>query len=170
MRRRRGLHRLQRPLTPVTVTQAFQHSEPCPNVLRRAFWRQTPPPAAFLLSASGGKSGSSLSQSGSRIRRMRFLNRWKLLQLKHENTPALSRAPTSIRHQFMNSCDFKQLNSACPGGWVTPLGGWVTPLGLYLCEPPPDGGLGRGLHRQRAAGLDFDDVLQNPDPVLQDVG
>lgn len=55
------------------------------------------------------------------------------------------------------------LNSACPGRWVTP-------LCLYLCEPTPDGGLGRGLHRQRAAGLDFDDVLQNPDPVLQDIG
>lgn len=55
------------------------------------------------------------------------------------------------------------LNSACPGRWVTP-------LSLYLCEPTPDGGLGRGLHRQGAAGLDFDDVLQNPDPVLQDIG
>lgn len=45
-----------------------------------------------------------------------------------------------------------------------------SPLCLYLCEPTPDGGLGRGLHRERAAGLDFDDVLQNPDPVLQDIG
>lgn len=27
----------QRPLTPATVTRALEHSEPCPNVLRRTF-------------------------------------------------------------------------------------------------------------------------------------
>ena len=43
-------------------------------------------------------------------------------------------------------------------------------LSPHLCEPASHGGLGRGLHRDRAAGLDFEYVLQNPDPLLQDVG
>lgn len=43
-------------------------------------------------------------------------------------------------------------------------------LPSHLCQPTCDGGLGAGFHGNRAAGLDFEDVLQNSDPLLQDVG
>lgn len=40
----------------------------------------------------------------------------------------------------------------------------------HLCKPASHGGLCPRLHGNRAAGSDFQDVLQNSDPLLQDVG
>lgn len=39
-----------------------------------------------------------------------------------------------------------------------------------LCQPASHSGLGSRLHGNRAAGLYFEYVLQNSDPLLEDVG
>lgn len=39
-----------------------------------------------------------------------------------------------------------------------------------LCEPASHGGFLSHLHRNGAAGLDLQNVLQNSDPLLQDIG
>ena len=39
-----------------------------------------------------------------------------------------------------------------------------------LGQPAPHSRLGRGLHGDGAAGLDLENVLEHPDPLLQDVG
>lgn len=43
-------------------------------------------------------------------------------------------------------------------------------MSSHLCQPTCDGGLGAGFHGNWAAGLDFEDVLQDSDPFLQDIG
>lgn len=40
----------------------------------------------------------------------------------------------------------------------------------HLCKPASHSGLSTDFHGNRAAGLDFEYVLQNSDPLLQDVG
>lgn len=43
-------------------------------------------------------------------------------------------------------------------------------VSFHLCQPTGDGGLCTGFHGNRAAGLDFEDVLQDSYPLLQDIG